>query len=254
MLMKNLYIIFISLAILSFLYTNTYSQCTPDVNCIDTDDPGEICPEALPNGVLNMPYNTVVTFIPPATADLGNGSVSIFKIKITEVLNLPPGLTWETNPANAEFIVTNPITRGCALVSGTPTVAGTYPLTIKVLPYLNIFNTPVPATLQVDSTSLSITILPTANISANKVNSFYVLDPKPNPFTLNTKIGFYSPIASVYNLYVYDVLGNPIHFESKKANKGENYFEFLGSNLSKGVYFYTIQSSREKITKQLIKQ
>jgi hypothetical protein len=251
--MKNLYIFLLVIAGIVFVSGKSYSQCTPDPSCNDTLDPGEICPETLPDGTVGVAYDQVVTIIPPASGDIGSGTVSILKIKISNVQNLPDGLTYACTPTNCEFPVTNPITRYCVRLSGTPTTAGVYPLKVYVIPYISVGGFPVPATTQIDSTSLSITINTAGSVSLNS-NKIVNIDPKPNPFSNTTQLGFVAYKPAQYELQVFDIVGNRIHSEKKVAVKGENYFEFSGNKLSKGMYIYTIQNGQDKITRQLVKQ
>ncbi|MBI5540267.1 MAG: T9SS type A sorting domain-containing protein [Bacteroidia bacterium] len=251
--MKILYSLFIIGSIVAASF-NTQAQCTPDPTCMDVLNPGEICPEILPDGTVGIPYSQVVTIIPPATGSVGGSTINIVKIKIKSVGNIPPGLTYVTNPANGEFAVTTPYTRYCTLISGTPTTAGTYPLIITVTPYISVFGAPVAVTDQVDDTSLAITIHPGGTgYSIINQNKFSVLDSKPNPFSYSSKIGFISPSSGEVKLSVFDVVGNLIYKESMVAVRGENYFDFDGIKLCKGMYIYSISNGKDSFTKQLIK-
>lgn len=253
--MNKLYTLLIFASVVLSAANYSFSQCTPNPSCNDTLNPGEICPETLPDGTVGQPYNQTVTIIPPATADLGPpyGTINIVKIKITNVTGMPGGLTYVTNPANGEFVVTNPATRYCVLISGTPDSAGVYPLSITVIPYINVGGFTVPGPSQVDDTSLSITINTAGTIYMN-TNKIVSINPKPNPFQNTTLLGFYSNKSSLFEFTIYDLVGNKLYFEKIQAAKGENYFEFNGSKLPKGVYFYTIQNDYDKITRKLIKQ
>ncbi len=252
--MNKLYTLLIFASVVLSAANYSFSQCTPNPSCNDTLNPGEICPENLPEGTVGIPYNETVTVIPPATANLPPyGTINIVKIKISNVTGMPHGLTYVTNPANGEFVVTNPLTRYCVLLSGTPDSAGVYPLSITVIPYINVLGQVVNAPAQVDDTSLSITINTAGAIYMNS-NKVMYLDPKPNPFQSTTMLGFNAPKTSVFELTLYDILGNKLYSEKKQAVKGENYFEFDGSKLPKGVYFYSIQNGYDKITHKLIKQ
>ena len=252
--MKKFYSLLILASITLSSVNFIYSQCTPNPSCNDTLNPGEICPENLPDGIVGVPYDQTVTIIPPATATLaGYGTVNIIKIKISSVSGMPNGLTYSTNPSNGEFVVTNPATRYCVLINGTPTVADTFPLSITVIPYINVGGFTVPGPSQVDDTSLSITINTAGYINSN-INKITSINPKPNPFQTTTQIGFYSNKSASFELTVYDIIGNKLYSEKKQAIKGENYFEFNGGKLSKGIYIYTIQNGYDKLTRQLIKQ
>lgn len=250
--MKKIYGLFLLTGML-IMNINAYSQCTPDPSCMEIDNPGEICPATLPDGQVGVPYSEVVTIIPPATAVIGGQTINIIKIKLKSVGNMPPGLSYQCSPANCEFPVTDPYTRYCALISGTPTQAGVYDLAITVTPYISVFGQPTPVTDQVDDTSLTIIIHPAVFSATNNLSKFTVLDSKPNPFSLSTRIGFLSPNSSLTSLSVFDIVGNLVCTENITSSKGENYFDFNGSELGKGVYFYTIDNGKEKFTKQLIK-
>jgi len=120
-----------------FVAFNANSQCTPDNGCEDLLNPGEICPVAFDTGYVNVPYVQVITFIPPATYEYNGTAYTVQKIVINSVSGLPDGLDWDTN--TAEFIPTNPITRYCGVIFGTPTTEGVFPFqfsaTVTVLFY-----------------------------------------------------------------------------------------------------------------------
>ncbi len=250
--MKKIYSFLIFIAVVAISY-NANAQCTPDPTCMDTGTPGEICPLTLPNGTVGVPYSQIVTIIPPATATISGQTISIMQVKLDSVGNMPHGLIYQTNPANEIFVVTSPITRYCTLLSGTPNDTGTYALKIYVKPYINVLGNPTALSEQVDDTSLTIVILPVAGVSLVNYNKFSVLDSKPNPFNYSAKIGFISPNSSVVKLKVYDVIGNIIYSETLTATRGENYFDFDGIKLGKGMYIYNITNGKESYTKQLIK-
>ncbi|MCX7862812.1 MAG: T9SS type A sorting domain-containing protein [Bacteroidales bacterium] len=241
-------------ALVSIFYTNHLSaQCTPDPTCNDIGNPGEMCPETLPPATVNVPYNQVVTVIPPASFIYNGQTVSILKIKVTQVQNLPNGLTYQCNPSNCEFTVTNPLTRYCILLSGTPTTAGTYPLKVHVVPYISVFGVPTALPEQVDDTSLVMIVNQSSGIEITNTNKFYVQNPQPNPFNSTVKICGYSPSYQNVALQVFDVLGNKVYEEKTMIQKGEFTFKFDGSTLKKGLYVYTVTNGKEHFVKQFIK-
>jgi len=251
--MKKILLLTLAISATIFTYQNVSAQCTPDPTCNDIGNPGEMCPENLPPATVNVPYNQVVTIIPPASFNYNGQTVSINKIKITNVENIPQGLTYQCSPANCEFAPTTPVTRYCILLSGTPTTPGTYPLKVHVVPYILVFGTPTALPEQIDDTSL-VMVVNTASY-AQIVNSskFTLLPPQPNPFNSTVSINYYSPYTSSIDLQIFDVLGNKVYEEKMIANKGENSFKFDGSNLKQGVYIYRVNNGRENFVKQLIK-
>lgn len=248
--MRQFLLLLLPLAFISFNLNNLYSQCTPDVNCVDLLNPGEICPLDLPNGTVGVPYSETVTILPPPTATIGSyGTVTIYKIVITGVDNLPPGITYQAN-ATDMF----PGTRYCVLLSGTPTTAGTYPLSVKVMPYIEILGNPVQTIEQTDDTSLAITINNSSGLYDVKSKTFQLLNIVRNPFSDYTQIGFYTPKSQKVSLKVYNVLGNEIYSENKSALTGVNYFDFTGNTLKKGVYILSITNGEKIFTKQIIRR
>lgn len=247
-------ILFVFAVSINLLVSNNVSaQCTPDPSCNDIGNPGEMCPEVLPNATVGVPYNQVLTIIPPASFDYNGQTVPLSKIKISNVENLPSGITYECNPSNCEFTSTNPITRYCILISGTPTQAGTYQLKIHVIPYTIILGTETALPEQIDDTSL-VMVVNTANYSPIvNTSKFTLFSPNPNPFNNIVKLSYYAPYISSVNLQVFDVLGNKVYEEKMVANRGENSFKFDGSSLKRGLYIYTVNNGQEHFVKQLIK-
>ena len=90
------FLIILVLAIFSGMKLS--AQCEPDtVNCEDIGDPGQICPNNLPSGVLNVIYDEVVTIIPPGSFDALGTTFILSYIVIDSVKNLPPGIDYFPN-------------------------------------------------------------------------------------------------------------------------------------------------------------
>ncbi len=152
--MKRLLLIILFTTFYLSQINNSFAQCTPDPGCVDDpEEPGELCPDSLPDGTVGVPYNEVVTIIPPYEGDLGEGTVDVIKIVIDAIENIPPGLTYEANATEMY-----PYNSYCILISGTPTTEGFYQLIIKVTPWIEIFGFPVQGPQQVDDSSMAITI------------------------------------------------------------------------------------------------
>ncbi len=236
--------------VFSFWFSGeTQAQCTPDMSCTDTLNPGEICPDSLPDGYVGVPYDEVVTVIPPATSVIGGQTVTIDHLTLNSVLNIPPGLQY--TPSDVDMYPPNYY---CILINGTPTDTGTYPLEIHVEAFIDggILGI-VDAGDQVDDTSLSITIRnATAAIVENNQN-FIILGAQPNPFYGQTDIKYYSPDKEEVGLVVYDLLGNKIYSEKMIPRKGINKFNFTGNKLAKGIYCYSITAHNRTYTKRMIK-
>lgn len=82
---------------------------------------------------------------------------------------------------------------------------------------------------------------------------FLLFQNYPNPFNPTTNIGFRIAEFGFVSLKIYDILGNEIATlvdEYKSAGKYE--VEFDASNLTSGVYFYTMRSNNFMATKKLV--
>lgn len=85
-------------------------------------------------------------------------------------------------------------------------------------------------------------------------NSFYLAQNYPNPFNPMTKIRFRIAELGFVSLKVYDVLGNQISsIINEEMSAGEYEVEFNAKNLSSGIYFYSLKSGENIITKKMIK-
>lgn len=81
---------------------------------------------------------------------------------------------------------------------------------------------------------------------------FRLFQNNPNPFNPTTKIKFALPIGINYTLRVYDLLGNEVYNESDYREPGVYEIEFDGSNLSSGIYFYSLETIAFSQIKKMI--
>ena len=85
------------------------------------------------------------------------------------------------------------------------------------------------------------------------VTDFQLKQNYPNPFNPTTKISWQSSVGSQQTLKVFDVLGNEIATLVDEYKPAGNYdVDFDASNLSSGVYFYTLSSGKYTETKKII--
>ncbi len=77
----------------------------------------------------------------------------------------------------------------------------------------------------------------------------------PNPFNPSTTISYAMPKAGLVNLKVYDIAGREVMtlIDNQQMSAGMNKITFNGSNLSSGVYFYSIKVDNNFLgTKKMI--
>jgi len=242
-------ILFTGIAIFGLLISFHLSgQCVPDENCVDINEPGEICPANLPQGVVGLPYAEVITIIPPSVAFMGQLQLNIAYILIDSVKNLPPGITYTAY--NEKYY---PDTAYCIDVEGTPTTEGEYQLAIYVTPFVYYNNVPIATPQVANDSSVVMTVIAGTGINPYNVKDFRVFKPTPNPFNEQTQLGFYMPYDAEVELKIFNILGEEVYKEIVMGIHGENYFRFNGSGLDKGVYFYGLSYQSKWYPGKLIK-
>ncbi len=95
----------------------------------------------LPPATVGQPYATEVQFKIPTSADFNGTTVQVVKVVLTGVdgfQNIPSSVpfSFSCQPSDCSFAADS---LGCVAITGTPTVAGVYPLTILT----NVYITPV---------------------------------------------------------------------------------------------------------------
>ena len=76
----------------------------------------------------------------------------------------------------------------------------------------------------------------------------------PNPFNPSTTVGFTLPHEAIVTVTVYDVLGQAVKVlvRSEKLSPGAHKLDFSASDLSSGIYFYTLTAGDFKETKKMM--
>ena len=244
----------LSLATIALLFgaaslQQVHAQCEPDTaNCKDTGDPGQICPQELPDAFLNQSYDEVITVLPPDTASLGDIVIAIEYIVVDSVKNLPPGMEYITT-ADKYY----PDSAYCIEITGTPTEAGEFPLKIYVSVYIKYLNTIINGGQVEDDSSVVITVHEGTGIEPEKRVAFSMLPAAPNPFMEATRLGFSSTLAEHPTLQVFSILGELVHEEAMATPPGRHYFSFDGRQLKPGSYFYRVSTTSGMYSGKLLK-
>ena len=128
----------LSIAVLTFGASAAMAQCTPDVTAPApnyADSTFGAWPDTTTNfvnGTVGVPYVQELQFKVPLDATDVNPllvGATIQSFTVTAVNGLPPGLSYACNTSNCTF---NGGSVGCALLSGTPTTADSYEVSIEV--------------------------------------------------------------------------------------------------------------------------
>ena len=97
-----------------------------------------------------------------------------------------------------------------------------------------------------------------AEQKSNMLSEIYSVSNYPNPFNPTTSINYNLGFESTVNVTIYDILGNVVkELYSGLQTPGKksinwNATNFKGENVSSGIYFYEIKSSRFHIVKRMM--
>jgi hypothetical protein len=85
-------------------------------------------------------------------------------------------------------------------------------------------------------------------------NEFSLGQNYPNPFNPSTKITFSVPVTSNVSLQIYNILGQKVMdaIMDQVYEAGVYEYNFDGTNLSSGIYLYTIQTDKFSQTKKML--
>lgn len=240
------------LCIFFFSFYADAQQCTPNTSITQ---PG-IYPDSatgLPSGVVNDPYMQDLQLRVPAdtTVEIIPGfptTVPITSVQLNSLTGLPAGLTYTCNPANCTFPGGS---NGCVLISGTPTVAGIYPLTAIVTTTATFIGQPI---LQTDTLTYYIITVNSSSVGMDEMNAaaFNVKQNSPNPFTEYSDILFTSPFKTQVEFKMFNMIGKEVFRTLIDANAGNNDFRIEGRDFSPGVYMYSMTLGDKTVTQRMV--
>ena len=85
------------------------------------------------------------------------------------------------------------------------------------------------------------------------IRDFHLEQNYPNPFNPSTTISFSIPTSEFISLKIYNVLGREVATLVNEEKPTGNYeVNFNATNLSSGIYFYTLQAGKNIQTKKLV--
>lgn len=178
---------------------------------------------------LGAPYSIDYDDFKINVSSTGNLNIKVYDIALSDyqidVLDLSLNYIYSGSSNGKSYIDVNvPVNQGQYYfeLSGTPDANSWYfPYSFK-LTYPNI-----------------VIDIETSQSINNTFKSFNY----PNPFDNQTTISFILPKSDAVTIIFYDSQGKAISSISKQMNEGKNEVNFDASNLSSGMYFYTIKSN-----------
>ena len=74
----------------------------------------------------------------------------------------------------------------------------------------------------------------------------------PNPFSVKTQVSFHSTEEQLVEFTVKNLLGKTVYGEKINAKVGYNTIPFHRTNISKGMYIYSLQTDTELFSKRMV--
>lgn len=231
---------------------SAFSQCTINPNTPNGFYPTEA--QGIATGDPNAAYSQEFHFkVPTDTTVVVSGfpvAATIDSVTFDDISGLPAGLTFQCSSSDCHYDADE---AGCILLSGTITdTAGNYDISVMVTFYGTASGFP---TQQAGSLPFSNYTLQVGDVSVEEklnYNTFDVVQNYPNPFDKETIISFSSPSNEVYELNIYNVLGERVKSQKIEAQQGLNQYKFVSGNYSSGVYVYSLGNADKTITKRMV--
>lgn len=99
-----------------------------------------------------------------------------------------------------------------------------------------------------------VTAVKEQDVISPATKSFNLEQNYPNPFNPSTKISFSLPESGIVDLNIYNVLGQKVAslVRGENLTAGNHSVSFNASNLSSGVYFYSLKAGNNVVTKKMM--
>lgn len=224
---------------------NLNAQCTPDGQYTQAGIYPDSATNFLP-ACVGQTYTQLITNVVPLDtcaqilpAPFPCTTLAMDSIVLDNVTGLPPGLTFACNGNNCSYLGG---TTGCAIITGTPTTAGTYNMVFNVSAYVG--GLPTAQTFTVDYYKIVVSAC-AAGIEENS-NSMFQLFPNP---TKNKVV--IEGLTGQNNISLTNAEG--------KVVKTYNTFEGASlemnlEGLNNGLYFVTVNHDKGTEVLKLIKE
>jgi hypothetical protein len=248
----------------SFAFATLFAsaQCTPSDHDFGFVEYG-VYPDVatgLNPAVLNQPYEQIIYVLVPTDAgaiDSAYAGVPISNIILDgisydyngQALDFSVlGLNLQCNPANCTFAAGG---QYCGVVSGTPNMAGEFPVTINVTVNLTFFGLPI--ALPFSFPGYTFVVSETAAVE-EVANVFEIGAAAPNPSNTQTRIPYSLSNNDQVSFTMMNMVGERVMSKTYAGKRGENTISIDVEELPAGIYLYTVQSGSKKATRKLVVQ
>ncbi len=222
-----------SICFIAFGFNASAQVCVPDTQYTAVG----FYPNPLPPGCVGQAYNEVIHFVfPDDTVIPIVGTVPFDSFIVVSITNIPNGLSYACNVTSCKYITAPPtITRGCVVVSGTPTVASNDSVLISAKAYFGgtgqSFTIPLEIGLPINAQPCGTATQPDL---AKQIN----LGVAPNPVGSSSRISFTLPKSEKVNITLSDITGRELTLlQNENLSAGLHQVDFSIDNQPAGVYF-----------------
>ena len=250
--MKKIYALFLWVSVF-YLQAQTVPTCSLDPAFIATGKEG-IWPDSATNfvsGIVGQAYVQNVTIVIPKDTVSSIGTVTYSTVDLQPSSNnwgLPPGLSLTGTPSTFKFPGN---AASCMEIYGTPTTAGTYPLTFVLKVYSVNFGSSIPVTTYTVG-YYKIVISAVSGIASNVNASFQLMQNNPNPVINSTSLKFTASMEGKAKVSVYNITGQKLIDKEFNAFHGENSYELDATALESGIYLYAIELNGQKQIRRMV--
>jgi len=178
--------------------------------------------------------------LPTGPVDVSN--VVVDSISIVSVTGLPTGISYECSSSNCSFPGD---AVGCVAVGGVTSDVGVHPINISINGYISFFGSVYDLYGTLGDYQYIDCFIIDVTSSANIIDNKDFKHNYPNPFDSKTLINYTSNISKRDVFNVYNLTGKLVFSDFIYSVKGVNSFEFDGSFLKSGVYYYSVEDNFE---------
>ena len=231
--------------------------CTPDP--LYADSVFGVWPDTTTNfapATVGLPYFQALNLIVPQDAgdvDPNFSGVILDSVSLSLVdgiTGLPPGLSVGCNSQTAQPCTFLTGVLGCGAIVGTPTTAGTYPLTLNVTAYASLFGSALP--IPQSFTGYRIVVTEGVGITEFIAPGLTGVRNIPNPFSNRTAIEFSLGSNATVNVRVFNLLGEELWGQAVQGKPGVNRVPFDSGSIPEGVYLYKVETGRDSFTGRMV--
>lgn len=241
--MKRFVFLFFSVLVLTV--TCISQPCTPDPN-MNTSGFSPDSITNLPPGIAGQYYEAVITTKIPADTAYNGISGTIDSIGVSNVMDLPAGLTWTTN-TSSNFWIAN--SKGCLIIQGVTNVVGLHSIRIAVIAHGKLFGI-VPTIIRDTITFYKIDMQP-AGVNEFVQRSFSIMKTFPNPASDLVTIELNSSGPATVQLRLYNLVGLCVSESFHQIPHGTSQITMPVRQYPSGMYYYTLTAGEKSLTRKL---